>query len=83
MRARVILGRDGIGDDATPEDFDRWIDYVTDHIAATCGFPVDVEVRMAKDVQSDDAQGETDEERETVRSALRDLRDRWRAEGPT
>jgi hypothetical protein len=82
-RLILVLGRDGMGADATEEDFDRWVSYVTDHIDKMCSFGVEVERTGQGDVQNDRVSGYdgTGEERATVLGATEQLWDRWCQEG--
>ena len=85
MTALVILGRDGMGELATEEDFDSWVWYVVAHINEACGFPLEVEVeverRLPRDVQSDEYSHDTAAGRATLLEAVAELWDRWCSEG--
>jgi hypothetical protein len=76
-QARVVLGRDGMGDDADESDFDAYCAHISAHIDERCGFAVEVEIAEKRDVQSnrvfaDDAQ--------RVRDALTTLWDEFCAD---
>ena len=51
-KAVIILGRDGMGE-ASAEDFDSWVAYVTDHIDQLTGLDVLVNERSPREVQDD------------------------------
>lgn len=68
-KALVILGRDGLDDEA---DFTAWVTYVVDRIDERTGLDVAIQTRNPRDVQdngiyADDAQA--------IRDALRSLWD--------
>lgn len=78
MTPLLILGRDGMGADATEADFDAWVSFVCDHIDDACGFEVDVDYRHRREVQSDVIVRAGDDE--TIRviwEAKQALWDRW------
>lgn len=84
-KATLTLGRDGLGE-ATEADFDAWVDYVTDNIEASCGFPVEVLPRMKYEVQADEIAAhssleEAERIRGTVQEAVSALWLEWCAEG--
>jgi hypothetical protein len=80
MGPGVVLGRDGMGNDADESDFDAWVAYVCDRIDTACGFAAEVESRVGIEVQSDRYYG-TDEQRATLREAVASLWNAWCSEG--
>ncbi len=82
MAATLVLGRDGMGAEATEEDFDAWVAYVCANIDAVCGFDVTVETVPPKaGGQWDDIRGGDQGEREDIQRAKEQLWERWCAEG--
>jgi hypothetical protein len=73
---KIILGRDGVGEAATEDDFMNWVGYVCDRIDDATGLSVDVEIAQRRDVQEDRYEGD-DDERESMRDAVRALWDSW------
>lgn len=80
MMPRLVLGREGMGEQGTEDDFDRWVDFVCDRIDEACGFEVDVDTCRRGESQKDRIEGE-DSEREIIERATERLWDRWCAEG--
>lgn len=80
----LMLGRDGMGAEATEDDFDSWVAFVVARIGDACGFPVEIEKRSRRDELQNDAivWGHHDE-RTTVQTAKEKLWERWCAEGAT
>ena len=74
MSATVILGRDGMGAEATEADFYAWVAYVCEHIDEATGQNVDVEIRGVRDVQDDAVRGTLDPQ--PIRDVLQSL---WEA----
>lgn len=70
MCATLTLGREGMGADATEEDYARWVAFVNERIDTVCGFIVDVETRPVRSVQNDCATGD---DIETVLAAKESL----------
>lgn len=77
MNAKITLGREGMGNEAEEEDFDRWVEYVCERIDKACGFVVEVDVRGMRDVQSTEVRHVDDEAEGTLRNVLADLWDSW------
>jgi hypothetical protein len=77
MTPLLVLGRDGMGAEATEEDFDNWVAYVTDRIGKACGFEVDVSVRGPRHVQDDRISWVDPEQRETIHEAKQSLWEQW------
>jgi hypothetical protein len=78
----LVIGRDGMGADATEDDFSAWVAFVCQRIDAVCpGFAIDIEVRHRSDVQSDAILGADDDDRQTIQEAKAELWNRWCAEG--
>jgi hypothetical protein len=50
--AKVILGRDGMGQNADEADFKSWVTYVTDHIGAATGLNITIEAAEPSDIQA-------------------------------
>lgn len=80
-RAMLVLGRDGMGNDATEADYDAWVSYVCERIDDATGLMVDVETRGPRDVQTDVISGVSDDERTIVEEAKASLWDDWCAAG--
>ena len=82
-KATLALGRDGMGDYATPEDFDAWVSYVDGRIDAKTGLIVTVHKKGRRDTQDDTIRVEGTEDsdpaadREMVLKALADLWASW------
>ncbi len=74
---KLTLGRDGLGEAATDDDYASWIDFVAHRIDEACGFAVDVEASNPRDVQDDKVSGADDEQRETITEAIRVLWELW------
>lgn len=79
----LVLGRDGMGENATETDFDAWTAFVCAHIDEACGFEVGVETRQSRDVQTDKVVGADEDQRTTVKEACGRLWERWCSEGAT
>lgn len=84
----VKLTAYNMGDEATEEDFDKWVSFVGERIAAKCGFTVDVEAFNFESGPAEDlvTLGEAawevrDEKTATVREALEALWADWCSEG--
>ena len=81
--AALTLGRDGMGDSATAEDFDAWVAYVAARIDEATGLDVTVDERRHRDVQDDAIRVEGTEDsdpaadREMVREVLAALWESW------
>jgi hypothetical protein len=78
----VILGRDGLGPNATEQDFDAWVAYASQRVGLDhrlCHV-VKVEARGSRGVQSDFYIGEQ-ETVDEARAAVRAAWDQWCAEG--
>ena len=73
----IRLGRDGMGEGATEEDYDSYVDLVCERIDAMCGFTVDVEVPRASEVQGTTVRAYKDEQARTINEALVELWDAW------
>lgn len=74
--ATLTLGRDGMGPEADEAHFDAWTTYVCEHIDEATGLDVAVEVRGARDVQTDHVSPRGGVEDDTITAALVDL---WEA----
>lgn len=77
----LVLGRDGMGADATEEDYGRWVEHVGDRIDERCGFSVCIEGRLRRDVQSDVVTHATDEQEQIILEAKQSLWEEWCAAG--
>lgn len=77
MTIKLILGRDGFGEGTTEEDFEDWVAFVAERVGAACGFPVEVDERGRRDVQTDDVRGGDDAQYEDVFEAKEALWDEW------
>jgi hypothetical protein len=75
-KATLTLGRDGMGHDATEDDFDSWVGFVAENIDSRTGLDVAVEVRSPRDVQDDAIQG-SDAALEIIREAKATLWNEW------
>lgn len=76
--ATVRLGRDGMGEQATEEDYDSYVDLVCERIDDLCGFEVNVEVPATREVQATRITGyDSESERQTVSDALVTLWEAW------
>jgi hypothetical protein len=73
----LILGRDGMGDDASEDDFASWVSYVCEQIDGRAGFTVDVEERPRRDMQTDMILSATRGQREIIGEAKEALWDAW------
>ena len=70
-----------MGDDSANEsDFDSWVDYVCQHIDDAAGFPVAVDIRLPRDVQTDAISGGTHDQLVAMAEAKRELWLRWCAD---
>ena len=78
MDATITLGRDGMGELATEDDFDAWCDYVCKRIDEVTGMSVVVDVRAKRDVQTDDIDCD---DRETIYRAIQSLWNEFCADG--
>lgn len=77
-KATLVLGSDGMGENATDEDFDAWVQFVCDRIDERCGFEVDVDV-----CDGDDSVyvGDDEDAASVVRGAKAALWREWCAAG--
>ena len=79
-KATLILGRDGMGEDATEADFNAWVAFACERIDERCGFEVDVDTRAMREVQTDRVSADTDDAKQTVRESLAVLWDEFCAD---
>lgn len=75
----LALGRGRMPKNTASEesDFQAWLFYATQYIAAECGFEVDVVGRAPADEQNDEARGESIEARLDVLDARDRLWNEW------
>jgi vacuolar-type H+-ATPase subunit H len=79
----LILGRDGIGSNATEANFKSWVLYVCDYIDRKAGFWVNVDERLPREIQSDEIRDATDSEHDAIEAAKQSLWQDWCASAGT
>lgn len=73
----VILGRDGMGELATEDDFDSYVSLVCRRIDDICEFVCDVDVAQPRDVNGNRIMAETDDQESAIKEALVTIWDEW------
>ena len=74
--ATLILGRDGMGEGATEDDFQSYVALVESKLDTLCGFPVAIVTAQPRDVQVNRIWADEDE-KTTINEALIELWDEW------
>lgn len=77
----LVLGRDGMGADATESDFEAWVAYVCDRMDSRVGFGVDIQERGPRDIQSDAIESGSEAQQSAVAEAKAALWHDWCAAG--
>lgn len=80
MSIRVILGRDGMGDNATETDFENYANFICTNIDSKVGKFVDVYIAGKEDVQENQIRCSDSELKQTVENILQDLWNEWCAQ---